>query len=39
MGMNGRGLMIVEWLSQDWGTSTDGHGFKSVWASFLIRTW
>jgi anti-sigma regulatory factor (Ser/Thr protein kinase) len=34
MGMSGRGLMIVELLSQGWGTSTDGHGFKSVWASF-----
>jgi len=34
MDMSGRGLMIVELLSQEWGTSTDGHGFKSVWASF-----
>jgi len=34
MGMSGRGLMIVELLSQEWGTSTDGRGFKSVWASF-----
>ena len=32
--MSGRGLMIVELLSQAWGTSTDAHGFKSVWASF-----
>ena len=32
--MRGRGLMIVDLLSQEWGTSTDGHGFKSVWASF-----
>lgn len=34
MDMSGRGLMIVELLSQEWGTSTDAHGFKSVWASF-----
>ena len=32
--LGGRGLMIVDILSQDWGTSTDAHGFKSVWASF-----
>lgn len=37
MAIGGRGLMIVELLSQDWGTSTDGHGFKSVWASFPSR--
>ncbi len=34
MDTSGRGLMIVELLSQAWGTTTDGHGFKSVWASF-----
>jgi anti-sigma regulatory factor (Ser/Thr protein kinase) len=34
MDMSGRGLMIVELLSQEWGTRTDAHGFKSVWASF-----
>lgn len=34
MDMTGRGLMIVELLSREWGTSTDGRGFKSVWASF-----
>jgi anti-sigma regulatory factor (Ser/Thr protein kinase) len=34
MDMGGRGLMIVELLSQQWGTSNDGLGFKSVWASF-----
>lgn len=34
MDMSGRGLMIVELLSQAWGISTDRHGFKSVWASF-----
>lgn len=32
--MNGRGLMIVELLSDAWGTSTDTDGSKSVWASF-----
>lgn len=32
--MSGRGLLIVESLSQEWGSSTDGHGNKSVWASF-----
>jgi anti-sigma regulatory factor (Ser/Thr protein kinase) len=37
MGMSGRGLMIVELLSHEWGTSTDGHGSKSVWASFPTR--
>jgi anti-sigma regulatory factor (Ser/Thr protein kinase) len=35
----GRGLMIVEVLSHKWGTSTDGHGCKSVWASFPDRAW
>ena len=34
MDMSGRGLMLVELLSQEWGTRTDDHGFKSVWASF-----
>lgn len=34
MDMSGRGLMIVGWLSHEWGTSLDGRGFKSVWASF-----
>jgi anti-sigma regulatory factor (Ser/Thr protein kinase) len=32
--LSGRGLMIVELLSQDWGTHTDAEGTKSVWASF-----
>jgi anti-sigma regulatory factor (Ser/Thr protein kinase) len=32
--MNGRGLMIVELLSDAWGTSTDADGSKSVWAAF-----
>jgi anti-sigma regulatory factor (Ser/Thr protein kinase) len=34
MDMSGRGLMIVELLSQEWGTDTEGHGSKSVWATF-----
>lgn len=35
--LNGRGLMIVELLSHEWGISTDDGGSKSVWASFLER--
>jgi anti-sigma regulatory factor (Ser/Thr protein kinase) len=34
MDISGRGLMIVELLSHEWGTSTDARGSKSVWASF-----
>jgi anti-sigma regulatory factor (Ser/Thr protein kinase) len=34
---SGRGLMLVEALSDEWGTRTDGHGLKSVWASFPSR--
>jgi len=34
MDPGGRGLMIVELLSQEWGTRTDEQGLKSVWASF-----
>jgi anti-sigma regulatory factor (Ser/Thr protein kinase) len=30
----GRGLLLVELLSRAWGTSADGHGLKSVWATF-----
>jgi anti-sigma regulatory factor (Ser/Thr protein kinase) len=37
MDMSGRGLMIVEVLSQEWGISTDRRGYKSVWASFPER--
>lgn len=37
MDPGGRGLMIVELLSQEWGTRTDEHGLKSVWASFPKR--
>jgi hypothetical protein len=39
MEMSGRGLMLVELLSQEWGTRTDDHGFKSVWASFPGTVW
>ena len=39
MDVSGRGLMFVEVLSHKWGTTTDGHGLKSVWASFPKRTW
>jgi len=38
MDMGGRGLMLVELLSHEWGASTDGSGSKSVWASFATRT-
>ena len=34
----GRGMMLVELLSHEWGVSTDGSGSKSVWASFATRT-
>jgi len=37
MDASGRGLVLVELLSQEWGTSTDRHGSKSVWASFPSR--
>ncbi len=37
MDMSGRGLMIVELLSHEWGISTDDRGPKSVWASFSER--
>src|SRR3954447_6550367 len=32
--MGGRGLLLVEVLSRAWGTTADGHGLKSVWATF-----
>ena len=38
MDMGGRGLVLVELLSHEWGASTDGSGTKSVWASFATRT-
>jgi anti-sigma regulatory factor (Ser/Thr protein kinase) len=37
MDLNGRGLVLVERLSDDWGVSADGDGSKSVWASFATR--
>jgi hypothetical protein len=33
----GRGLAIVAIVSLDWGTSDDGVGSKTVWASFALR--
>ena len=38
MDTRGRGLLLVELLSREWGASTDGGGSKSVWASFATRT-
>ena len=38
MDVSGRGLMLVETLSKEWGASADGSGSKSVWASFATRT-
>jgi hypothetical protein len=35
MDMSGRGLMLVELLSDRWGTSIAGDGVKSVWALFV----
>jgi anti-sigma regulatory factor (Ser/Thr protein kinase) len=35
--VRGRGLLLVERLSRDWGTRIDAAG-KSVWASFLARS-
>ncbi|MGZ8738079.1 MAG: ATP-binding protein [Nocardioides sp.] len=37
MDRGGRGLMIVELVSREWGTSTDTPGCKTVWASFSER--
>ena len=34
--MNGRGLMLVELLSNEWGTAVGEDGRKCVWASFLV---
>ena len=31
---SGRGLWLVEVLSEDWGVRTEGRGSKAVWASF-----
>jgi len=38
MDMGGRGLVLVELLSREWGVSTGASGSKSVWASFASRT-
>jgi anti-sigma regulatory factor (Ser/Thr protein kinase) len=38
MDMGGRGLMLVELLSEQWGARTESDGSKSVWASFPLRT-
>lgn len=38
MDLNGRGLMLVELLSREWGVDVEGPGSKSVWASFDTRT-
>ena len=38
MDMGGRGLVLVEQLSHEWGARTDRDGSKSVWASFVTRT-
>lgn len=32
--LGGRGLMIVDQVSRDWGVSSEPAGTKSVWASF-----
>ncbi|RYU10713.1 ATP-binding protein [Nocardioides iriomotensis] len=44
--VGGRGLVLVEMLSHEWGASRDDSGSKSVWASFAThvdpgpaRTW
>lgn len=37
MATSGRGLEIVDMVSQDWGIDHDAAGSKSVWASFAIR--
>lgn len=37
MDLSGRGLEIVDIVTQDWGTNEDRAGAKAVWASFGIR--
>ena len=34
LGLGGRGLSIVAFLSRDWGVTTGHDGTKAVWASF-----
>jgi anti-sigma regulatory factor (Ser/Thr protein kinase) len=38
MDPGGRGVTLVESLSQDWGVSSVRRGEKSVWASFATQT-
>jgi anti-sigma regulatory factor (Ser/Thr protein kinase) len=37
MAVSGRGLAIVDILSQEWGVTTERPGSKIVWASFAGR--
>lgn len=37
MTVGGRGLQVVQMLSQEWGAVIDASGSKSVWASFPCR--
>jgi len=37
MGTGGRGLLLIELLSHEWGASTHRNGTKTVWASFDSR--
>lgn len=37
MDLSGRGLVLVQQLSHEWGATTDASGSKSVWASFVTR--
>jgi anti-sigma regulatory factor (Ser/Thr protein kinase) len=36
--INGRGLVIVQALSRDWGVTANASGGKSVWAEFAIAS-
>ena len=35
MDTHGRGLLLVDYVSHDWGVTEVPGGFKSVWASFM----
>ena len=35
---HGRGLVIVDHVSHDWGVAMGSRGSKSVWASFVTRS-
>jgi anti-sigma regulatory factor (Ser/Thr protein kinase) len=37
IGLGGRGLVLVELLSHEWGARTDASGYRSVWAPFITR--